>query len=70
MRVVHDALDEHTATVTADQLAEVEELTTEQDYAAALDDEQLWDLEPDGTLTEADEDERSPRAWRGDRQRW
>jgi len=42
------------------------ELTSEEAYTEALDAEQLWELEPDGTLTEATDDGPARgRAWTG-----
>lgn len=54
--------------ITADQLAEAAALdddgepTPEEAYLAALDGEQRWDLEPDGTLTPATDDPARGRA--------
>ena len=58
-----------------DQLAEAAALdddgepTPEEAYLAALDGEQRWDLEPDGTLTPATDDPAREWAWRADSRR-
>jgi len=53
-----------TTEISVAQLAEVDRITTEDAYAEALAAEQLWELEPDGTLTEAtDDDPARGRAW-------
>jgi hypothetical protein len=54
-----------TTEISVAQLAEVDRITTEDAYAEALAAEQLWELEPDGTLTEATDDDAATRgrAW-------
>jgi hypothetical protein len=62
--VMTAALDEHVATIDPADLDEAAELTTEQAYDAALDDEQVWAMQPDGSLVRAEEDPaRTGRAW-------
>ena len=39
------------------------ELTSEEEYDAALDAEVRWDLEPDGTITRTTDDPTRGRAW-------
>ena len=67
VQVMTDALDEHVATIDPADVETVfgdPELTTEQEYAAALDGEQRWGLEPDGTLMPATDDPTCRgRAW-------
>ncbi len=56
--------------VDAYRLTDVE-LTSEQEYAEALDNEVRWDLEPDGTLTRATDDPSRGRTWgRGAGRAW
>jgi hypothetical protein len=59
------------ATISADDLMgaglpELPELTSEEEYAAALAAEQRYELDPDGTLTEVDGDQAGTEgyAWR------
>ena len=40
-----------------------EELTSEEEFAEALDNEVRWDMEPDGTITRATDDPTRGRAW-------
>jgi len=59
-----------TREISPEDLAEMDELgpelTSEEAYTEALDAEQLWELEPDGTLTEATDDGPARgRAWTG-----
>lgn len=69
VQVMNQALDEHVATIDPADVETVfgdPELTTEQEYAAALDGENAWNMLSDGTLARADEDEDAVegRAWR------
>jgi len=58
----HTATD--TATITAGDLAELDELTSEEAFEQALGAEVEWDLEPDGVTTRAARGPRRGRAWR------
>jgi hypothetical protein len=63
VKVIADTLDEHVATIDPADLDEAE-LTSEQEYEAALDGEQGWAIQPDGTLVRAEQDPaRRRRAW-------
>ncbi|MHA6626257.1 hypothetical protein ACU61A_12550 [Pseudonocardia sichuanensis] len=59
--VIHDALDQHLGTIGPDELAETEELTSEDEYAAALDEQRQWHLDADGYLLDGPPDEWAPR---------
>jgi hypothetical protein len=68
-RVMAEALDAHLATIPADQLAEAKELTSEQEFARAVTDEMLWELQGDGSLTPATDNPTRGRAWGRDTRR-
>lgn len=46
-----------------DAIDQLDELTAEQEYEQALGAEVRWNLEGDGTLVRAEDDERQGRAW-------
>lgn len=55
-----------TAVIDADELAEAEEITAEEEYERALAEEIGWTLEADGQvhpLGDEDDPERVARAW-------
>jgi len=66
-----EVASEHTGDTTeisAEDLAEMDtltgpELTSEEEYAQALDAEQRYELEPAGTLTEIIDDPTRAQAW-------
>ena len=70
--VMTSALDEHVATIDLADLDEAAELTTEQAYDQALDEEIDWAMQPDGSLVRANQDPaRRGRAWSpGQRRAW
>jgi hypothetical protein len=59
---MYDALDQHLATISPEDLGEAAEMTTEEEYEAALDREHEWHLGPDGALLDGPPDEWAP--WR------
>jgi hypothetical protein len=61
VQVMHDALDQHTATISADELDEAAAITSEDAYAAALDEQREWHLDGDGYLLDGPPDEWAPR---------
>ena len=64
--VMTEALDEHVATIDPAEVEAVfgeQELTSEQAYDQAVDDEVRWDVLADGTLTRATDDPSRGRAW-------
>jgi len=71
-RCVEEGTD--TATIDADDLIDAyqltdPELTSEQEYDEALDNEVRYQMEPDGTLTRATDDPTRGRAWGRDQGR-
>jgi len=68
VEVAGAATEGATATISPEDLAELDhvgpELTSEEEYAQALDAEQRWQLAADGEITEeADDDPARGRAW-------
>ena len=63
VEVAGETAEGATREISVEQLAEVDRITSEDAYAEALGAEQLWELEPDGTLTEATDDPARGRAW-------
>ena len=64
MRVMTEALGEHVATIGPADLDEAAEMTSEHEYAAALDGEKEWAMQPDGPLVRAEDDPAwTGRAW-------
>ena len=65
VEVAGETAEGATTKISVAQLAEVDRITSEDAYAEALAAEQLWELEPDGTLTEATDDDAATRgrAW-------
>ena len=66
VEVAGEHTDDTTTEISAEDLAEVDRITSEEAYAHALGAEQMWELELDGTLIEATDDDPSRgRAWAG-----
>jgi len=64
VEVAGETAEGATTKISVARLAEAGRITTEDAYAEALAAEQLWELESDGTLTEAtDDDPARGRAW-------
>ncbi len=64
VEVADDHTGTDTATISAGDLAELDELTSEEEYEQALGAEVEWDLLADGTLTRGtDQAHRGGRVW-------